>query len=229
MAQARFRSEILTTELIGQVDLVDGWIRQNRPADEISGKLKIVQNEIQKLDDEKVLPEFPFTESLMPGKFDSEIAVLAKTHLNQLKDYHNKVYQTLKSQKDRLINRLNKENGEQFLYDQKMKYHNKSLEVLVLNSETKEFYRETPHGYMQKIAPIYKDPDFTNGRAHFLASQKKLFGFAVDTFIFNVGMIWLMSTFLYIALYYNWLRKLLGIPAHFKIVKSFLKNGKQKN
>jgi hypothetical protein len=46
-----------------------------------------------------------------------------------------------------------------------MKYHNKSLEVLVLNSETKEFFRETPYGYMQKIAPIYKEPDFSNGRA----------------------------------------------------------------
>jgi ABC transport system ATP-binding/permease protein len=38
MAQARFRSDILTTELIGQVDLVDGWIRLNKPADEISRK-----------------------------------------------------------------------------------------------------------------------------------------------------------------------------------------------
>lgn len=128
-----------------------------------------------------------------------------------------------------MINRLNKEKGDQFLYNQKMKYHNKSLEVLVLNSETKEFYRETPDGYMQKIAPIYKDPDFTNGRAHFMASEKNLFGYAVDTFIFNVGVIWLMSTFLYIALYYNWLRKMLQISAQFKNLKSFFKNGKQKN
>jgi hypothetical protein len=80
---------------------------------------------------------------------------------------------------------------------------------------------------MQKIAPIYKDPDFTNGRAHFLASQKNLFGLSVDTFIFNVGIIWMMSIFLYIALYYNWLRKLLGISAQFKTIKSFLINGKR--
>jgi hypothetical protein len=110
-----------------------------------------------------------------------------------------------------------------------MKFHSKSLEALVLNSETKEFYRETPYGYMQKIAPIYKNPDFTNGRAHFLASQKTLFGYAVDTFIFNVAIIWLMSTFLYIALYYNWLRKLLGMSVQFKTIKSFFKNGKHKN
>lgn len=227
MAQAQFRSEILTTALIGQLDLVDGWIRLNKPADEISRKLIIIQNEIKKLDDEKVLPEFQFTKNLTPEKFNFEIAEPAKTHLNQLKEFHNKRYQKVKSEKDQLINRLNKENGDQFLFDQKMKYHNKSLEVLVLNSETKEFYRETPYGYMQKIAPIYKDPDFSNGRAHFLASQKNLFGLSVDTFIFNVGMIWLMITFLYIALYYNWLRKFLGISVQFKTIKSFLKNGKQ--
>jgi hypothetical protein len=68
-----------------------------------------------------------------------------------------------------LINRLNKENGDQFLFDQKMKYHNKSLEVLVLNSETKEFYRETPYGYMQKIAPITRIPILqTEGRIFWL-------------------------------------------------------------
>lgn len=221
MAQALFRSEILTTELIGQVDLVDGWIRQNKPAEEISRKLNIIKNEMEKLDNEKVLPEFQFTENLIPGKFNSEIAELAKAHLKQLQDVQNKRYLKVKSDKDRLINQLNKENGDHFLYDQKMKFHNKSLEVLVLNSETKEFYRETPYGYMQKIAPIYKDPDFKNGRSHFLASHKNLFGYPVDTLIFNMGIIWLMSAFLYIALYYNWLRKLLGISVQFKNIKSF--------
>jgi ABC transport system ATP-binding/permease protein len=229
MAQARFRSDILTTELIGQVDLVDGWIRLNKPADEISRKLVIIKNEIEKLDEEKVLPEFQFTESLLPGKFNSEIAESAKTHLNQLKDFHKNRYQKIKSEKNRLIDRLNRENGDEFLYNQKMKYHNKSLEVLVLNSETKEFFRETPYGYMQKIAPIYKDPDFSNGRAHFFSSEKNLFGYAVGTFVFNLGIIWFMIAFLYIALYYNWLRKLLGIPAQFKTIKSFLRNGNQKN
>jgi len=229
MAQARYRSDILSTELIGQVDLVDGWIRLIKPADEIARKLVIIKNEIEKLDEEKVLPEFQFTESLLPAKFNSEIAELAKTHLNQLKDFHKNRYQKIKLEKDQLINRLNKENGEEFLYNQKMKYHNKSLEVLVLNSETKEFFRETPHGYMQKIALIYKDPDFSYGRAHFLASEKNLFGYAVGTFIFNLGIIWLMIAFFYIALYYNWLRNLLDISSQFKLFKSSFKHGKPKN
>jgi hypothetical protein len=66
MAQARFRSEILTTELIGQVDLVDGWIRLNKPADEISGKLNIIKNEIEKLDAEKFCLSFSLQKALFP-------------------------------------------------------------------------------------------------------------------------------------------------------------------
>jgi hypothetical protein len=229
MAQASFRSDILTTELIGQVDLVDGWTRLNKPVADISRKLVIIKNEIEKLDDEKTLPEFKFTENLIPGKFNNKIAEQTKSHLNQLKDVHNKRYHKYKSEKDRLINRLNKEKDDEFLYDQKMKFHNKSLEVLVLNSDTKEFYRETPDGYTQKIAPIYKDPDFTNGRAHFMASHKNVFGYTVDTFIFNLGVIWSMSAFLYLALYYNWLRKILHAPAQFKILMKTKKNSLNKS
>ncbi len=227
MAQARFRSEILITQLIGQIDLVDGWTRLNKPADEIAQKLTIIKNEIEKLDNENVLPPFQFTDNLTPEKFNPEIAVLAKAHLEKLKDFYNARYQKIKQVKDQLIHRLEKENGDQFLYNQKMKYHNKSIENLVLNSDAKELYRKTPYGYMQKTAPIYKEPDFKNGRAHFLASQKNLFGYTIDTYFFNLAILWLMSTFLYIALYYNWLRKIMEVSVQFKKLKPKKNSAKQ--
>jgi len=33
-------------------------------------------------------------------------------------------------------------------------------------------------------------------------------GVSIDTLIFNLGIIWLMSFVLYLALYFDWLRKL---------------------
>jgi ABC transport system ATP-binding/permease protein len=87
--------------------------------------------------------------------------------------------------------------------------NNKALEVLVLNSDAKDFYRETPVSIMQKVAPVYKDPDFNYGRAHFLASQKRIARKSFDTFWFNLSVIWLMCTVLYLSLYYDWLRKVL--------------------
>ncbi len=219
MSQARYRSDILTTELIGQVDQVSGWIKLNKAEDSIAQKLLVIQNEIVKLDKENVLSKFQYTNSLVPGKFDYEIAEKAKVYLQQIKSFYKNRYFKIRDEKDLLIKQLKKENGNQFLSDQKKKYHNKSLEVLVLNSDTKSYFRVTPSGYIQKIAPIYKDPDLKNGRAHFLASQKNLFGYMVDTFHFNLAVIWMMSFFLYIALYFNWLRKILELPANLKLVK----------
>ncbi|HKL31980.1 MAG TPA: ATP-binding cassette domain-containing protein, partial [Tangfeifania sp.] len=146
MARARYRSEVLITQLIGQVDLVDGWIRLNKPEEEVAQKLRIIRNEIRELDGENMLPAFQYTESLVPGKFTNEIAKLTKTHLSQLQDFYDNRLQSVKSKKDRLINELEQENGEQFLYNQKMKFHNKSLEALDLNSDADKFYRETPNG-----------------------------------------------------------------------------------
>lgn len=228
MAQAWYRSEILTTQLIGQVDLVDGWSRLDKHAEEIPQKLRIIKNEIEKMDDKIVLPEFQYTESLVPGKFSNEIAERVKAHLSQLQDYYDNRLQTLKSRKDRLINELEKEKGEQFLYRQKMKFHNKSLEALVLNSDADKYYRETPEGYLQIKFPIYKEPGYMNGRAHFLASQKNLFGYTVGTYAFNVTVIWMMCAFLYIALYYNWLRKALRISYRYKMKKKIKKENSSK-
>jgi hypothetical protein len=104
-----------------------------------------------------------------------------------------------------------------------MKYYNKSLEVLVLNSDAKDYYRETPVSIMQKVAPVYKDPDFNNGRAHFLASQKRIAGKFIDTFWFNLLAIWLMCTVLYFSLYFDWLRKLLTLPETMKKIFNLVK------
>jgi ABC-type multidrug transport system ATPase subunit len=229
MAQDMYVSDIVTTELTGQIDLVDGWTRLSKPAEDISLKLQMIRNEIKKLDKENHIPEFEYQEELYPGRFDHNIAGLAKEHLLLLKKFHQNRYANTKQRKDRLINKINAEKGNRFLYDQKMKYHNKSLETFVLNSETKQFYRETPYGYVQKIAPIYKTPDYNYGRAHFLASEKILFGKTYGTTAFNIGVMWLMSAFLYVALYFDWLRKLLHFPAHLKTIKSFIANDRRKD
>jgi ABC-type multidrug transport system ATPase subunit len=210
MAQARFRSDIIISELTGYLDQADGWKRLDKPASEISRKLTIIRNEMNKLDAEKILPPFQFTRDLVAERFSSDIAEQAKLHLSGLKIYYNKLYQKVKSEKDRLINKLNKEKGDRYLYEQKMKYQNRSLETWVLNTESNEIYRETPCGIMQKIAPVYKSPDFNYGRAHFLASQKNVAGIHISTLWFNLSIIWIMCAFLYLALYFNWLRKIIS-------------------
>ena len=213
IAQARFRSELLISELIGKIDLVGGWQKTGKSGQDIEKKLVLIRNEIQKLDSENHFAPFSEINKLNADQFNLNIAEMAKEHLRKLKTFYSQSSDELQKKKDRIINDISRQNGDNFLYNQKMKYYNKSLEVLVLNSEARDFYRETPVGIMQKVAPVFKDPDFNNGRAHFLASQKRIAGKSFDTFWFDLYVIWLMCMALYLALYFDWLRKLLAITA----------------
>jgi hypothetical protein len=62
---------------------------------------------------------------------------------------------------------------------------------------------------IQRTDPIFLDPDNNFGRAHFFAPQKKLFGNLYQTFWFNLCVIWSMSLFMMITLYFDLLKKLL--------------------
>ena len=211
LAQARFRSELLTPELIGKIDLVAGWQKTDKPQQDIEKKLILIRNEIQKLDNENHLAPFSEINQLNSAQFNFTVAKLAKDHLKQLQNYYNGISEELKKKKDKIIFDISRLSGEDFLYNQKMKYHNRSLEVLLLNSDARDFFRETSGSIMQKVAPVYKDPDFNNGRAHFLASEKRIAGKSFDTFWFDLSVIWLMCAILYLSLYFDWLRKLISL------------------
>jgi ABC-type multidrug transport system ATPase subunit len=215
MAQARFRSDVLTTELIGQTDVVTGWQKQGINKDEAGQKLTLIRNEIEKLDSEVKLGSFAFTDSLYAGIFNVELADSVKNHLLKLQSFHRNRFRNKQKEKDLIIMQLSSHQGSDYLYNLKMKHHNKALESLVLNSDYGKAYRETPKSIMQKIAPIYKAPDFEYGRAHFFAPYKNLFGIKIPTLWFNLGVIWLFSIILYVALYYCWLRRLLKLQLSF--------------
>lgn len=216
MAQSRYRSDILTTELIGRLDFVSGLQKLKEPGSLISAKLNIISNEIKELDAEGKTPKFADINLLNPMDFNSAVSEKAKLHVEKIREFHAQKYSELRHRKDQLINRISKKKGSEYLYEQKLKYQNKSLEALLLNSNLKEYFRETKNGLMQKIAPIYKSPEFNTGRAHFFAPEKHVFGKAIDTFNFNLAVIWLMNLLLYIALYFDWLRKLIDFSGKMK-------------
>ena len=209
MARAKYYSDLLITELTGRIDHVSGLQKLQKPEEEISKKLNLIKNEIEKLNKTNVFPAFSATNNLALPGFTSEVADSAKQYLEKLKNFYKQKYDQIRNEKDRKIREINLLEGSGYLFGQKMKYHNKSLEDLVMNSGSKEYYRETANGIMQKVVPVYKNPDFSNGRSHFLSSEKKVGGFVMNTLIFNLFIIWLMNICLYFALYFDWIRKIL--------------------
>ncbi len=97
--------------------------------------------------------------------------------------------------------------------DEKNRYRNESLADLVQNVTVKDRWLEYKGRIIQQINPIFQTPDTgrpLNYRAAFFLPQKNLFGSAVDTFWFNLGVVWAMSLVCYIALYFELFRLLVN-------------------
>jgi ABC transport system ATP-binding/permease protein len=100
-------------------------------------------------------------------------------------------------------------------------YENTALCDLVKNNnDLGEKFLEKDGKMIQRIDPIFLNPDNNFGRGHFFAPQKKFFGSYYQTFLFNLFVIWSMSIVLGITLYFDVFKKILdffgNLPDLFK-------------
>ncbi len=128
-----------------------------------------------------------------------------------LKKFYVNRYNKADGEKEKIINRLTNSKEKELAYEEfRNEYQNEAITELVKN--TNEIHRiiEKEGKLVQKIYPIYKDPDPDNMvdfDAQFYMPSKHFLNRNVDTLYFNLSVIWSMTLFLSIALYYEFLRK----------------------
>jgi hypothetical protein len=127
--------------------------------------------------------------------------------------YFIKRYNKASDQKDKIINSLQKtDEAKQKFIELKKIYHNESLKEFVKNENDLIKIVEYDNELVQKTDPIFHDPaPGTFLKAHFYAPRKRIFGELYDTFWVNILVIWSMTITLFIALYFNGLKRLLEI------------------
>ena len=95
-----------------------------------------------------------------------------------------------------------------YLYD---RYHNLMLDNIVTKTGERYPILEYRDRLIRNSDPIYQDPS-SHGpigiRSHFLAPSKRIFSFNIDTFTFNMVVVWLMSLSLYLFLYHDLQRRI---------------------
>jgi ABC-type multidrug transport system ATPase subunit len=127
------------------------------------------------------------------------------------KKYYQEAYNAVVSRREKMVFELESNKAANYdLNEYKNKYFNESLADLVQNISEKNRILEFDGQLIQQLNPIFMDPKPTwigDYRAHFYAPEKNFFGFQMSTFLFNMIIIWLMTLVLYIALYFEWLRK----------------------
>ena len=101
------------------------------------------------------------------------------------------------------------------LADVMNRYYNEELKSVMQNEAAEDKFLKQNGRLVQMMDPGFKRPSPAppernplNYRTHFYAPVKYFISDApIDTFVFNILAIWTMSTFLYVTLYFEWLKK----------------------
>ena len=164
---------------------------------------------------------YSYLDQLNIKNYSYEVAYATFDYLDDLKKHYNKIFQDANQRRDRLISHLVSTNAR--LYEAKRKaYHNESISDLATKKFEKNCILQYKGELVQQNDPIYRDPiprhkfDF---RSHFLAPRKHFLGKYYDTFWFNICFIWIMTAILYIALYFEVLKKIIDFFSKLSLPK----------
>ena len=102
----------------------------------------------------------------------------------------------------------------------KNNYNNKQLAIVMLDRFRVEQSIETDKSIIQKYESGYMKPVSKYGMAQFYAPYKQLGNIKIDTYWFNLILLWVVIIVLYVALYYNLLQKLITGLENLKLKES---------
>jgi hypothetical protein len=145
-------------------------------------------------------------ESLNRQEFDQECYNEATAYLNSLRKYFMGNYKAAEQKRES----VNKSIGVEELIALREDNENKRLKFLVLDTDNPDKIIRTPLKYIQKSDPGYMIATSRYGRAHFYAPYKKIGSIQINTYWFNMIVIWLVSVLLYAALYFNLMKRLMN-------------------
>jgi hypothetical protein len=142
----------------------------------------------------------------------SILVILAVRFQKELKKYTDR--------EDSVSNSIISKFGKDYLVELESKYHNKSLEDIVLDRFRINQFIETENRIVQKYEPGYMKPLSNYGRAHLYAPYKLIGNTEIDTFWFDLMVLWIVSAILYLILYLNILQKLAPYIGRLKLRES---------
>jgi ABC-type multidrug transport system ATPase subunit len=196
MSEASFRSSFLVPKL---QETYKRWLKENKQADYL-----LLRNEFQKLGNIYEKPDSLRIDRItLTNKSEGFKLWLEAIRQNGWKEYN------IESDKrdatyDSLVNKFG---GKKELFAYKQKHHNEAVEQIVLNRREINKMVKFENELIQMKDPVFQTPIYRNGRAQLFSSQKRVGDYLIDTFWFNVLIIWLTSALFYVSLYFDVLRK----------------------
>ena len=180
----------------------------------VNKKFKILQNELLREPFKEGIESLNVA-SLDPSNLKGETAKLLEKYFENLRIHNLQIYQTAESKLEQLPVLRAQMEPDFEVNRYKNLYFNESLSDLVRNLSTEDRIIEGDGEFLQLIDPVYHVPEnpahALDYRAHFFAPKKHFLGSYFDTYLFNVAVIWFMTTLLYGTLYFEALKRFLAL------------------
>ncbi len=170
--------------------------------------LSVLRSEIKKISKDIRIPNPAFIDSLYPKKYSPAINIPMQNMLDDaLSIYRGRYNRAVARRDEEYENLVELLGGEDLFMKFRQRYYNKQLALVVTNE--KEIRQYSIHdGEMIPLRDaIYRKPIENSWRAHFYAPTKNFFSSSLDTFWFNLIVIWIFSVLLFPVLYYDIIRK----------------------
>jgi ABC-type multidrug transport system ATPase subunit/uncharacterized tellurite resistance protein B-like protein len=146
-----------------------------------------------------------------PARFDTAVYNKAAALLEVLRKMYIKRFNLADQQREKVIrNMTSTSEAEKSFEEYRDSYYNETIGDLVKNLSETHRIIEKDGKLIQKIYPVYKDPDPDHSidfNAQFYMPRKHFLNNNIDTLYFNLGVIWSMSLVLALALYFDVLRR----------------------
>ncbi|HNP18491.1 MAG TPA: ATP-binding cassette domain-containing protein [Fulvivirga sp.] len=189
-------------------DKDDSEIRQK-----LDASLTLLRNEIGH-ELSTIGEKFDFMDKLNVNDFDSTAYQKTYEFLQTLRKFYTIRYNKADQAQENMIREMTNTPEKRSNFESwKDRYRNETIVEIVKNQNETQRIIEQDNRLIQKIFPIYKDPNPDNlfdYRAQFYVPSKQFLGITLDTLHFNLSVIWLMSIILGITLYFDVLRRLIS-------------------
>jgi len=188
---------------------------KNPEKQSVRSELALIRNEIG--NQLQIFKEYKLSDvnKLTVEGLDEALYEEAKAFLSDIQAVYNLRRRRAKEELNRLIekNTSTPEKEQKYLQD-RYDYENERISDVLRNISTKKRVLAYGDELVQKIYPVYarnENPDHVlDFRTNYYFPEKYIAGAYIDTKVFNVAVIWSMTLVLFIAVYYDLLRKILG-------------------
>ena len=215
MADADFKKIYLIPELRTKLQYaVSNYYKDDANVQaRVAKNLDVVKHEIESELKSLGSDKFSALNTLEVARFDSAAYNETMEFLDKLNNFYINRYNTADEKKEEKVAALTSSPEKRKAFEQfRHQYHNETVAELVKNMGETNRIIERDGRLIQKIFPVYKTPEpehLVDFNAQFYMPAKHFLNSDVDTYFFNMGVIWSMTLVLTLALYLDVLRMIM--------------------